>query len=295
MRWPGCPRNPAAARRPGTCARSRRRRMEWNTTPRADDADRIAAAAGARPRGRGRAARQAPQARARPPPQRGSARPRQLRRPPARRRPAGRAPPGRRAATLTIQEPGAPPRQVEVRRRSAIWRASCPTARCGGGCARCSKMRALLPVVRLRSSVLPLAVVDGDGKTVVRLVIERAEAVADRARRAGAAADGRAGARLRRRPRADAAGAARAARARDRGAPGVRRGGRGDRRAPRWRLLEAEGRARSRHARRRGRRRGARPARRDRRGERPRHDRRPRHRVPPRPARGGAARPRGPA
>jgi CHAD domain-containing protein len=39
-------------------------------------------------------------------------------------------------------------------------------------------MRALLPVVRLRSSVLPLAVLNGDAKTVVRLVLERAEAVA---------------------------------------------------------------------------------------------------------------------
>ena len=37
--------------------------------------------------------------------------------------------------------------------------------------------RALLPVVRVRSAVVPVAVLNGDAKTVVRLVIERAEAV----------------------------------------------------------------------------------------------------------------------
>ena len=102
-------------------------------------------------------------------------------------------------------------------------------------------MRALLPVVRLRSSVLPLAVVNGDAKTVVRLVIERAEAV-EGSRHVPLAP------RLTVEPvlgydddlGAHAACAARPARARAGGAPGVRRGGRGGRRAARRRALEAE-------------------------------------------------------
>ena len=139
--------------------------------------------------------------------------------------PSGRRAPRRRSRSTS---PGAPARRVEIAAaKRHLRRATCRTARCGGGSTDVLEMRALLPVVRLRSSLLPLAVVNGDAKTVVRLVIERAEALdGSTARPARAAADGRAGARLRRRARAHAARAARPARARARGAPGVRRGGR---------------------------------------------------------------------
>ncbi len=43
--------------------------------------------------------------------------------------------------------------------------------------------RALLPAVRVRSVLQPLAVLDGEGKTVVRLTIEQGEAVVGRGRR----------------------------------------------------------------------------------------------------------------
>ncbi len=87
--------------------------------------------------------------------------------------------PGRGRRTLTIQEPGAPPRQVEVPAAKRHLASELPDGPVRRRLAEVLEMRALLPVVRLRSSVLPLAVVNGDGKTVVRLVIERAEAVAD--------------------------------------------------------------------------------------------------------------------
>ena len=75
---------------------------------------------------------------------------RQLRRPAARRGPAGRAPARARAGgVLTVHEPGAPVRRVEVEpARRAIWRASCPAGPVRRRLAEVLEMRALLPVVR---------------------------------------------------------------------------------------------------------------------------------------------------
>jgi CHAD domain-containing protein len=86
---------------------------------------------------------------------------------------------GRRRGTLTLFEPGAPARHVEVAAAKRHLASDLPDGPVRRRLAEVLEMRALLPVVRLRSSVLPLAVLNGDGKTVVRLVIERAEAVAD--------------------------------------------------------------------------------------------------------------------
>ena len=86
-------------------------------------------------------------------------------------------PPGRRRGALTLHEPGAPPRRVAAgaaKRYLVGELADGPVRR---RLAEVLEMRALVPVVRLRSSVLPLAVLNGDAKTVVRLAIERAEAV----------------------------------------------------------------------------------------------------------------------
>ena len=86
-------------------------------------------------------------------------------------------PPGRRRGELTLHEPGAPARHVEVGAAKRHLMSDLPDGPVRRRLADVLEMRALLPVVRLRSSVLPLAVVNGDGKTVVRLVIERAEAI----------------------------------------------------------------------------------------------------------------------
>jgi CHAD domain-containing protein len=88
-------------------------------------------------------------------------------------------PPGRRGGVLTVHEPGAPPRRVEVEPGRRHLASELPAGPVRRRLADVLEMRALVPVVRLRSSVLPLAVLNGDAKTVVRLVIERAEAVAD--------------------------------------------------------------------------------------------------------------------
>ncbi|MEO8686937.1 MAG: CHAD domain-containing protein [Solirubrobacteraceae bacterium] len=87
-------------------------------------------------------------------------------------------PPGRRTGQLTLHEPGAPPRRVEIAPSKRHLASELPPGPVRRRLAEVLEMRALVPVVRLRSSVLPLAVLNGDAKTVVRLVIERAEAVA---------------------------------------------------------------------------------------------------------------------
>ncbi len=87
-------------------------------------------------------------------------------------------PPGR-GATLTVHEQGAPARRVDVEPGRRHLASELPPGPVRRRLADVLEMRALVPVVRLRSSVLPLAVLNRDAKTVVRLVIERAEAVAD--------------------------------------------------------------------------------------------------------------------
>jgi CHAD domain-containing protein len=92
---------------------------------------------------------------------------------------AGRA--GR--ATLTLYEPGAPPRRAETDRARRHLVAELPAGPVRERLARVLDIRALLPAARVRSLVQPVAVLDGEAKTVVRLVIERPEAVVGGRRR----------------------------------------------------------------------------------------------------------------
>ena len=265
----------------------------WNTTRVPPDADRPPAAAGARPRGRARAARASGSRSTSA--GRAATTASLLDSFDGRLRAAGlRAEAPVRGATLTLHEPGAPARREKVARAPALPRAGAARGPLRERLAGVLEERALLPAVRVRSTVRPLAVLNGDAKTVVRLELEDAEAVLARGRRVALAPrltvepvlgyD----AELERTLRVlrDRLGL-RAGRA-----PAVRRGGARRRRAPEGISTKPQGRARARHPHRRGRRRRARAACRDRRDEPAGHDRRPRHRVPARPARLDPARAR---
>ncbi len=80
-------------------------------------------------------------------------------------------------ATLTLYEPGAPVRRAEARRAPRLLVPDLPAGPVRDRLAGVLEERALLPAVRVRSSVQPLAVLDGEAKTVVRLTVERPEAV----------------------------------------------------------------------------------------------------------------------
>jgi CHAD domain-containing protein len=87
-------------------------------------------------------------------------------------------PAGRGAGTvLTVHEPGAPARRAEVEPAQRHLASELPPGPVRERLAGVLEERALLPVVRVRSAVVPVAVLNGDAKTVVRLVIERPEAV----------------------------------------------------------------------------------------------------------------------
>jgi CHAD domain-containing protein len=88
-------------------------------------------------------------------------------------RPAGRG----AKRVLTVHEPGTPARHAEVAPAPRHLAAELPPGPLRQRLADVLEMRALVPVVRVRSAVVPLAVLNEDAKTVVRLVIERAEAV----------------------------------------------------------------------------------------------------------------------
>jgi CHAD domain-containing protein len=88
-------------------------------------------------------------------------------------RPAGRG----AAPLLTVHEPGAPARRAEVEPAPRHLTSELPPGPVRERLAGVLEERALLPVVRVRSAVVPVAVLNGDAKTVVRLVIERPEAV----------------------------------------------------------------------------------------------------------------------
>ncbi len=93
--------------------------------------------------------------------------------------PAGRG----AAVTLALHEPGAPVRRAAVRRGARHLVEELPAGPVRERLADVLEERALLPVVRVRSAIQPLAVLDGDAKSVVRMAIERPEAVlADRTR-----------------------------------------------------------------------------------------------------------------
>ena len=94
-------------------------------------------------------------------------------------RPAGRS----GGATLTLYEPGAPVRRAQVARNHRHLVSELPAGPVRDRLAGVLEERALLPAVRLRSAVLPLGVLDGDEKTVVRMTVERPEAVLGGGRR----------------------------------------------------------------------------------------------------------------
>ena len=94
-------------------------------------------------------------------------------------RPAGRS--GGRA--LSLHEPGAAVRRAEVERAPRYLVEELPAGPLRERLAGVLEERALLPAVRVRSALQPLAVVNGDAKTVVRLVLEHPEAVLGSRRR----------------------------------------------------------------------------------------------------------------
>ena len=88
-----------------------------------------------------------------------------------------------RGATLTLYEPGAPARREKVARAPRYLVQELPRGPLRERLAGVLEERALLPAVRVRGTVRPLAVLNGDAKTVVRLELEDAEAVLERGRR----------------------------------------------------------------------------------------------------------------
>jgi CHAD domain-containing protein len=98
-------------------------------------------------------------------------------------RSAGRA----ASRTLTLREPGAPARTAEVASAPRHLVEELPAGPVRDRLAGVLGVRALLPLVRVRSRMRPLAVLNGDAKTVVRLEVEQGEVVADGRRRAALA------------------------------------------------------------------------------------------------------------
>ena len=88
-------------------------------------------------------------------------------------RPAGRS----RGTALTLHEPGVAARRAEVERAPRYLVEELPAGPLRERLAGVLEERALLPAVRVRSVVQSLAVLNGDAKTVVRLHLERAEAI----------------------------------------------------------------------------------------------------------------------
>jgi CHAD domain-containing protein len=83
--------------------------------------------------------------------------------------------PARRTAALqlVLHEPGRPLRRAEVARAAAVAAAALPPGPLKEKLAPVLEERALLPVGRVSSHVLPIAVLNADAKTVVRLAVER--------------------------------------------------------------------------------------------------------------------------
>src|SRR4029079_3517167 len=88
-----------------------------------------------------------------------------------------------RSATLTLYEAGAPARREKVARAPRYLVPELPRGPLRERLAGVLEERALLPAVRVRGTVRPLAVLHDEAKTVVRLELEDAEAVLERGRR----------------------------------------------------------------------------------------------------------------
>ena len=94
-------------------------------------------------------------------------------------RPAGRS----GGSAIALHEPGSPVRRAEVERAPRYLLAELPAGPVRDRLTAVLEERALLPAVRVRSVVQPLAVLNGDAKTVVRLVVEHPEAIVGSRRR----------------------------------------------------------------------------------------------------------------
>jgi CHAD domain-containing protein len=81
------------------------------------------------------------------------------------------------SGTLTLHEPGAPTRRAQVDRTPRLLVTELPRGPLRERLTGVLEERALLPAVRVRSVIQPLAVLDGQDKTVVRLSVERPEAL----------------------------------------------------------------------------------------------------------------------
>ena len=145
-------------------------------------------------------ARRAPRARGRPRAHRRPRAARHLRRAPARGGPAAPSAGARAIGADAARARGRRAAGRGRRARRAISSTELPAGPLRERLAGVLEERALLPAVRVRSAMQPLAVLNGDAKTVVRLVIERPEAILGGRRRVALAprAVGAAGARLRR-------------------------------------------------------------------------------------------------
>jgi CHAD domain-containing protein len=84
---------------------------------------------------------------------------------------------------LTLHEPGAAVRRADVARAARYLVEELPEGPVRDRLAGVLEERALLPSVRVRSVVQPLSVLNDEGKTVVRLTLEQAEAVIGGGRR----------------------------------------------------------------------------------------------------------------
>jgi CHAD domain-containing protein len=81
--------------------------------------------------------------------------------------------------TLTLREPGAPPRTASVAPAARHLAEELPPGPVRDRLAEVLGVRALLPIVRVRSRTRTVAVLNGDAKTVVRLELEQAEVAGD--------------------------------------------------------------------------------------------------------------------
>ena len=85
--------------------------------------------------------------------------------------------PSGRGARIELHEAGAPVRRANVPRAKRHLAHELPPGAVRERLEPVLEERALLPAVRLRSALQPLAIVDGEAKTVVRLEIEHPELV----------------------------------------------------------------------------------------------------------------------
>jgi CHAD domain-containing protein len=83
------------------------------------------------------------------------------------------------ARAMTLREPGSPVREVQVKAAERYLAHDLPPGPLRDRLAPALGVRALLPLVRVRSRTRSLAVLNRDAKTVVRLELEDAEVVAN--------------------------------------------------------------------------------------------------------------------